>query len=565
MAAAAAAVSSRVASYAAAPDRRSRSSTEAALDRPVRLIHKTQPPLCTSVAARCRIPALMVAASCCLRGGQRIAVKQRRRRVGRQDTRSARLQLAAAESQASSVTKPSDKEVAFLQKVLHEVDHIPLLNKTPEATIQELAEAMREVVVPAGDVIVQQGEKCNGMMYIIASGDVELSKRGSLAERFAEKTISGKDSEEKYCATRGEYFGARTLLGNTPQSSTAVAKSEARLWQLDRSVFDEIIIHAQKGAFEEAAAAEETFLEDDDEDSDDDEMELCSTADSRREIFIVSDSTGESASSSVTTALRQFEYCFNKECGTSRTTVYRFLKKPEEAVQIAELAATSNALVVHTIMKLELHEALIKACSEKNVDCCDLWGTLLEALEKKFSAKRSGITGRKQAVSEEYMRNVKAIEYTRKVDDGVSPNMWNECDLMIVGASRAGKTPLAFYLAQLGFKVANYPIVPDEEFPKELFEMDQTKIIGLLIQPQKLQEIRQQRMLQLNLKTSKYADIGEIKKEVNWIKTFYMRRGPKWPIIDTTDSGVVETASRILEILDRRKGDCLDAAYISPV
>eukprot|EP00913_Durusdinium_trenchii_P025615 g24042.t1 len=166
------------------------------------------------------------------------------------------------------------------------------------------------------------------------------------------------------------------------------------------------------------------------------------------------------------------------------------------------------------------------------------------------------------------MTIVKAIEYTRKVDDGVLPHLWDECDIMLIGPSRAGKTPLSFYLAQRGYKVANYPLVPEEEPPKdrssfELFELDQQKCFALQIKPERLQEIRTQRMKQFNRSNTKYANLTNIKKEVSWIKNFYLRKGPKWPIIDTSNAGVVETAARIMEILDRRKGDAVAASYQS--
>merc|ERR1712032_688550 len=179
-------------------------------------------------------------------------------------------------------------------------------------------------------------------------------------------------------------------------------------------------------------------------------------------------------------------------------------------------------------------------------------------------AKRSGAFGRRETVTEEYMQIIKAIEYTRKVDDGVLPHLWGDCDIMLVGPSRAGKTPLAFYLAQRGFKVANYPLVMGEEPPKELFTIDQRKCFALSIKPEKLHAIRVERMKQFKSRGSKtYDSITEIKKEVNWLKTFYLQKGNDWPIIDTTDSGVTETASRIMQILDRRKGNSLDASYVS--
>mmetsp|Transcript_84966 Transcript_84966/g.275168 ORF Transcript_84966/g.275168 Transcript_84966/m.275168 type:complete len:411 (-) Transcript_84966:60-1292(-) len=314
-----------------------------------------------------------------------------------------------------------------------------------------------------------------------------------------------------------------------------------------------------------SSSAQGEAAEGDAEEDEEEEDATCSPSD-LREIFIVSDSTGESASASVRAALRQFDYCFGSTCGTARSTVYRFVRTPGEARKIAEAAAERNALLVYTVMETKVNEALTSACRAQGVEACDLWGALLETLEKKFGAKRSGVTGRRQAVSEEYMTIVRAIEYTRKVDDGVLPHLWAEADIMLVGPSRAGKTPLAFYLAQRGYKVANYPLVPDEEPPPELFSIPQERCVALMIQPERLQAIRAERMLRLMGKSStRYASLDALKKEVRWIKNFYLRQGSRWPIIDTTDAGVVETAARIIEIFDRRKGDSLAASYVSPL
>jgi len=441
------------------------------------------------------------------------------------------------ERTSKATCHPNKDEADFLKEVLRNNKHLIVLQKIGEDTLQTLAESMQETKISAGEVLVQEGQP-SAVMYVVAKGEVEIVK-----------TLDGKPVSR--IASRGEYVGAVTLLGNSPQKVTAAAKTDCALWQLNRDVFDSIVFPPEG----QTVIEEE---EEDDDDDDDDDGEVCQ-ASSVMEIFVVSDSTAESASASVNTALRQFDYCFGTSCGTSKSTVYRFVRSTAEVKEIAQLAAKRKALVVFTVMNSALHDALTSACAAEGVESCDLWGSLLGALERKFQAKRSGVSGRRQMITDDYMQVVKAIEYTRKVDDGILPHLWEECDIMLVGPSRAGKTPLAFYLAQRGFKVANYPIVPDEEPPKELLEMDQTKCFGLLIKPERLSAIRAERMAQFGRKSTTYASLAAVKKELSWIKTFYLRRG-HWPIIDTTNSGVVETASRILEIIDRRKGDSLAAA-----
>lgn len=470
--------------------------------------------------------------------------------LDRRPTRTSRVvALAAPEEVPKSSPAP---EVDLLQEVLRDCKEVVVLQKADKETILELVQSMEEVSASAGEVIVRQGDQI-GSMYIVVQGDLVV-----------EKTPAGSAIPLTKPAARGDYFGAVTLLGNTPQKTTIVAQSDCRLWRLDRHVFDAVIL-AHGGRVD--ALQDESWLDEDEEDDDgeDEDGDLICSADALREIFIVSDSTGESASASVRAALRQFDYCFGSTCGTARSTVYRFVRSAKEAREIVDIAGDRNALLVHTVMEPKVHEAVVTACQEKGVESCDLWGALLESLEKKFGAKRSGVSGRRQPVSDEYMTIVKAIEYTRKVDDGVLPHLWGEADIMLVGPSRAGKTPLAFYLAQRGFKVANYPIVPEEEVPPELFEITQSKVIGLLIQPERLQAIRIERMAQFGRTSTQYASLERIRKEVRWIKNFYLRHGSQWPIIDTTNAGVVETAARITEIFDRRKGDSLAAAYESPL
>jgi len=439
--------------------------------------------------------------------------------------------------------RPTPTEVALLCEVLRDCTEVLVLQRADKDTILELVDTMEEVTAAAEDIIVHQGDQI-ASMYVVVEGELKKERTAGDNEDTVVKQMG-----------RGAYFGAVTLLGNTLQRNTVTAKTASRLWRLDREKFDTVAL-AKKFA-EDEDEDEEDELEDDESDG-----ETCDPG-AMQEIFIVSDSTGESAQASVQASLRQFDYCFGGTCGSARSTVFRFVRRPDEARRIAEDAADRSALLVFTVMEPKVREALTTACHDKGVVACDLWGPLLSLLESKFGAKRSGVTGRKQEITDEYMGMVKAIEYTRKVDDGVQPHLWEEADIMLIGPSRAGKTPLAFYLAQRGFKVANYPLVPDEEPPEQLFKIQQTKCIALTIQPERLQTIRQERMRKLGRTNTRYGSMEAVKKEVRWIKNFYLRRGQNWPIIDTTNSGIVQTAARIIEIFDRRKGDSIAAAYVS--
>jgi len=409
---------------------------------------------------------------------------------------------------------------------------LPMLRMAENSLLLRLASLMKEVNAMPGDTIVKVGDE-KASMYVIADGKVEIDRPLSVGSEQDAATRTG---------SRGDQFGAATLFGtSSSQRANVTAKTKCQLWRLDRDAFDAAISENSRKMQAEANAGD-----------------VVAKSDSR-EIFVVSDSTAESAHYSVRAALRQFG---EERRRTSRTTVFRFVHDPKEVRQIVTLAANKDALIVYTLMEPKAHKEMVAACEELGVKGCDLWATLLTNLEGLFDEKAAGVSGRRQAVNDSYMSVVQAVEYTRIVDDGVRPSLWHEADIMLIGPSRAGKTPLAFYLAQQGYRVANYPLVPDEDPPEELFTIDQKKCFGLLISAERLQTIRTQRMKKMGRSGSQYADMNNIKKEISWIRTFFIRKGPTWPLIDTSNAGVMETAARIMEIMDRRKGDALAAATV---
>lgn len=144
-----------------------------------------------------------------------------------------------------------------------------------------------------------------------------------------------------------------------------------------------------------------------------------------------------------------------------------------------------------------------------------------------------------------------AVRFAQRVDDGLQPDLWREADLVLIGPSRSGKTTLANYLARLGLKVANYPLVPGEEPPPELLKIDRRRVVKLTIHASELQAIREDRAKKLGMLKSAYAAPAEIQKELDWVKCFYTKNFPRQPIIDTAKAGVAGTAAVILSHLNQ--------------
>jgi regulator of PEP synthase PpsR (kinase-PPPase family) len=122
----------------------------------------------------------------------------------------------------------------------------------------------------------------------------------------------------------------------------------------------------------------------------------------------------------------------------------------------------------------------------------------------------------------------------------------------LLGVSRTSKTPTSIYLANRGYKTVNIPLVLDQKIPEDLYSNKSSCIVGLIADPERLSDIRRNRvaiMKDQNLK--EYTDLESIKKEVENSRKLFKKNS--WPIIDVTRRSVEETAASILKIIEIKK------------
>jgi [pyruvate, water dikinase]-phosphate phosphotransferase / [pyruvate, water dikinase] kinase len=151
----------------------------------------------------------------------------------------------------------------------------------------------------------------------------------------------------------------------------------------------------------------------------------------------------------------------------------------------------------------------------------------------------------------QYFKRIEAIEFAVKYDDGVGRGL-DEADMVLVGVSRTSKTPLSIYLGYLGHKAANVPVVHGIDLPRELFEIDPAKIVGLTIDAERLADIRTARIRTMGAPRRHYAELEEIYRELDEATAIHRRLG--CPVIDVTELSVEETAMRIIRLVEQRRG-----------
>lgn len=256
-------------------------------------------------------------------------------------------------------------------------------------------------------------------------------------------------------------------------------------------------------------------------------------------IYLLSDATGETAEKMVLAALTQFR---DKQVRLTRVNNVRTKNQVYEAL---DEALGNNGLVVYTIVNRELAQLVHDECDSLGLTNIDLLTPLLMTVAHCLGRSPKETPGLLHGVDEAYFRRIEAIEFTVKHDDGQEPRNLHLADIVLVGISRTSKTPLSIYLAHRGWKVANVPLVKGIEPPPELFKVDPKRIAALIIDPQRLVEVRAARLRNLGQDPrAAYADYEEIEEELKFAKRFF--RSHPWAVIDVSSKAVEETANEVL-------------------
>lgn len=209
-------------------------------------------------------------------------------------------------------------------------------------------------------------------------------------------------------------------------------------------------------------------------------------------------------------------------------------------------AKEQNSMICHTIVSPELREFLRSKAIEHNVIAVDILGPMLKGAEALANIQPRNKPGLIHTLDQDYFRRVEAVEFAVKYDDGKNPWGLLKADIVIVGVSRTSKTPLSMYLAHKRLKIANVPLVPEIMPPEELFNIPSNKIVGLIINPYKLNEIRAERLKTMGLSNdASYADVKRINEELEYAKG--IMRKLNCLVIDVSNRAIEETANIIIE------------------
>jgi [pyruvate, water dikinase]-phosphate phosphotransferase / [pyruvate, water dikinase] kinase len=262
-------------------------------------------------------------------------------------------------------------------------------------------------------------------------------------------------------------------------------------------------------------------------------------------VHLISDSTGETLNAITKAVCARFDGVLPIE------HIYPLIRSPRQMERVLKEVEAAPGVVVHTIVDRELRLGLEQGCRRLECPCMAALDPMTAAFGRYLGASLSTRVGAQHALDTDYFNRIEALNYAIGHDDGAGGQDLDSADVILVGVSRTSKTPTSIYLAHRGVRAANVPLVPGATLPERLFSAERPMIIGLIVSPDRLIQIRRNRLLSLNeSRESAYVDVEAVREETVRARRLFEAQG--WPVIDVTRRSVEETAAAIINLLQAR-------------
>ena len=272
-------------------------------------------------------------------------------------------------------------------------------------------------------------------------------------------------------------------------------------------------------------------------------------------VHLVSDSTGETLNAMALSVTARFDGVIPIE------HIYALVRSPKQMARVLEEIEAAPGVVLHTLVDRELREQLEEGCRWLDMPQIGALDPLVGALSRYLGAALSTRVGAQHALDHDYFNRIAALDFAMAYDDGQGTlDQLEGADVVLCGVSRTSKTPTCIYLAHRGIRAANVPLVPGQEDGERLTKLKNPLVIGLTVSPDRLVQIRRNRIDSLNAnQSSNYTDQDAVRDETIKARRAFERRG--WPTIDVTRRSVEETAAAIVNLLSERRTHKVGATW----
>ena len=266
-------------------------------------------------------------------------------------------------------------------------------------------------------------------------------------------------------------------------------------------------------------------------------------------LHLVSDATGETliAASRAASALYP---------GVSAIEhVYPLVRTRDQLSRVIGEIEREPGIVLYTLVDPHLSGQLEEEC--RTIGCPSL--SVLKPVSDLFGAYLGTETtpraGAQHVLNAEYFKRIDALNYTMIHDDGQHVEGLEDADVVLVGVSRTSKTPTSIYLANRGIRTANVPLVPGIPVPAQLETLTRPLVVSLHATPERLIQIRQNRLLSMGAESGSgsdtYTDRQSVTEEVAFARKLSAKHD--WPLLDVTRRSIEETAAAIMKLYSDRQ------------
>jgi regulator of PEP synthase PpsR (kinase-PPPase family) len=264
-------------------------------------------------------------------------------------------------------------------------------------------------------------------------------------------------------------------------------------------------------------------------------------------VHLVSDSTGETLNALARAVCARFDDVLPIE------HIYALVRSKRQLERVLAEIAGAPGVVLHTIVDQDLRTQLEAGCRELDLTCIAALDPLVSALGRYLGASLTTRVGVQHALDAGYFERIDALNFAMAHDDGQGSSDLEAADVVLVGVSRTSKTPTSIYLAHRGVRAANVPLAPGIEPPERLFRLSKPLVVGLTVSPDRLLQIRRNRLLSIREeRESAYVEEEAVREEIVRARRLFERC--KWPVIDVTRRSIEETAAAVINLLSAREG-----------
>ena len=258
-------------------------------------------------------------------------------------------------------------------------------------------------------------------------------------------------------------------------------------------------------------------------------------------LHLVSDATGETLIAVSRAVAAQYQGVASIE------HVYPLVRTRAQLDRAISEIEAAPGIVLFTLVDHELSDRLQDACREMGSPCLSVLQPIFGLFESYLGTSSTSRPGAQHMLNADYFKRIDALNFTMLHDDGQQPENLEAADVLLLGVSRTSKTPTSIYLANRGIKTANIPLVPNVPLPSALEHVRNPLVVGLVASPERIVQIRQNRLLALNAdQETPYVDRTSVAEEIAHSRRLFAKHG--WPVIDVSRRSIEETAAAIIDL-----------------